>query len=81
MATTVNELLIFLAQNDVKVTDMIAVDDDGLCLVVYGPYAGLEERKNAGDDPVTTKAYFEIGGVNVDDEPSEDEDEEDDDED
>lgn len=68
MATTVLELLTFISNNNIKVTDMIAVDNGGLCLVVYGPDAGLEERKNAGDDPGTCSAYFEVGGVLVEDE-------------
>ncbi len=66
MACTVNELLTWLAENKIKFTDMIAVDEGGLTLVVYGPDAGLEERKNADTDSETCSAYFEIGGVNVD---------------
>ncbi len=63
MATTVNELLEWL--NTLPAADMVAVDEGGLTLVTYAPDATLETRM-AADDNRNGSEYFEIGGVNVD---------------
>lgn len=61
MACTAKELKDWVATIDDE--KVVAIDDGGLTLVVYGADADIEERKNAANDAETCGAYFEIGGV------------------
>lgn len=71
MAMTIDELREWLAPLDG--TKMIGIDEGGLTLVVYDATASQSERSNYDNDATTSDAYYELGGVNVD-EDDEDED-------
>ena len=64
MANTVKEVLVWLATFDGD--KMIATDDGGNTLVVYGAEDSNSQRENAAHDPSTADGYFDLGGIPFD---------------
>ena len=64
MASTVNEVRDWLKEWPGDL--MIAVDEGGLTLVLYPADATVESRRKA-DGCAPGTPYFEIGGVDIDD--------------
>lgn len=70
MASTIKEVREWLSSLEQPEDSLIAIDNGGLTLVVYQEHAPYEERVQIDDRPYEAEDYFEIGGVNIDQDTS-----------